>query len=164
MFDYNYIREPYIEVGEEEEVVVEPTRNYPVQTEASPTTARALVESSNLMQSTSHLSPQASTDTHTTEPLTEGESSENSENNMGIKCSICLDNPQKLTTTFCGHLFCDECIHRCIKTPKKACPVCRKPLTQKKMRVLQLRVLPKHGKDSSDEQETRKKARLSASD
>ncbi|KAL4920459.1 hypothetical protein BDW62DRAFT_176503 [Aspergillus aurantiobrunneus] len=59
-----------------------------------------------------------------------------------FKCPVCLDTPVDATTTVCGHLFCHKCIIQVLKyseeqrsdhpgkTPKGACPSCRKPLAR----------------------------------
>ncbi|KAK9765766.1 hypothetical protein K7432_005649 [Basidiobolus ranarum] len=155
IFDYNYIREPYIEGREVEEPRL--LDNEEAGLDSSTDRLHGIDSNSTQGANVSQTREAAII----AEPLEEFRSLESGENNMGIKCSICLDNPQKLTTTFCGHLFCDECIHRSIKTPSKACPVCRKPLTLKKMRVLQLRVVPNHPDSSSEELTKKKKVKLS---
>ena len=40
-------------------------------------------------------------------------------------CSICFDQLTDPILTQCGHLFCNECIHMCLKV-KPICPMCRK--------------------------------------
>uniref|UniRef100_A0A061RK57 Ubiquitin-protein ligase zinc ion binding protein n=1 Tax=Tetraselmis sp. GSL018 TaxID=582737 RepID=A0A061RK57_9CHLO len=44
-----------------------------------------------------------------------------------IKCPICLGGIQNMTSTTCGHVFCQECIKQAVKAQKK-CPTCRKPI------------------------------------
>ncbi|KAJ5587424.1 uncharacterized protein N7459_003189 [Penicillium hispanicum] len=57
------------------------------------------------------------------------------------KCPVCMDTPEDATSTACGHLFCNRCIHECLsradeqrfdstKQVRGTCPVCRKPLTR----------------------------------
>lgn len=43
------------------------------------------------------------------------------------QCVICLDQPDALTVTHCGHMFCSECLHGALNigTGKRTCPVCR---------------------------------------
>ncbi|KAK9701741.1 hypothetical protein K7432_011578 [Basidiobolus ranarum] len=138
VFDYNFIRDPFVEQGSTERSVY----LHGSEPEMDPIEETPRTRTSILAQDMLNLSKQQ--ENVQIDPLPGIKPLDNENNNMDIKCSICLDNPLKLTTTFCGHLFCDECIHRSIKIPSKACPVCREPLTQKKMRILQLRVLPIH--------------------
>mmetsp|Transcript_11267 Transcript_11267/g.31955 ORF Transcript_11267/g.31955 Transcript_11267/m.31955 type:complete len:181 (+) Transcript_11267:684-1226(+) len=49
-----------------------------------------------------------------------------------IKCPVCLDPIQVMTSTICGHVFCDACIRAAIKVQKR-CPTCRKPLTARSL-------------------------------
>lgn len=42
-------------------------------------------------------------------------------------CSICLEDILQGSMTKCGHLFCSDCIKKCIKC-KKECPICKKAL------------------------------------
>uniref|UniRef100_A0A182Q0I5 RING-type domain-containing protein n=1 Tax=Anopheles farauti TaxID=69004 RepID=A0A182Q0I5_9DIPT len=48
-----------------------------------------------------------------------------------VICPICYEplTNRPATSTFCGHLFCTECLKRSQKHAKK-CPVCKKPLTR----------------------------------
>ncbi|KAL5350867.1 hypothetical protein ACLOAV_004438 [Pseudogymnoascus australis] len=43
------------------------------------------------------------------------------------QCVICLDQPEELTITHCGHMFCSACLHGALNvgTGKRSCPVCR---------------------------------------
>ena len=52
-------------------------------------------------------------------------------------CPICLDeiNPNKISVTECGHIFCYECIHRANSFMAK-CPICQETLTCKKAKNL----------------------------
>ena len=34
-------------------------------------------------------------------------------------CSICFDTLEDPTLTPCGHLFCNECLHMCLKAKTK---------------------------------------------
>lgn len=42
-------------------------------------------------------------------------------------CSICLDDIVNGSITICGHIFCSECIKKCL-TYKNSCPMCKKDL------------------------------------
>ncbi|KAG6976446.1 hypothetical protein JG688_00001372 [Phytophthora aleatoria] len=44
-----------------------------------------------------------------------------------LKCSICLDVLEDMTSTLCGHIFCAGCIHQAIRTNGK-CPLCQRRL------------------------------------
>ncbi|KFY14860.1 hypothetical protein V492_02371 [Pseudogymnoascus sp. VKM F-4246] len=43
------------------------------------------------------------------------------------QCVICLDQPEELAITHCGHMFCSSCLHGALNvgTGKRSCPVCR---------------------------------------
>lgn len=48
-------------------------------------------------------------------------------------CPICLDSfssSKLVASTFCGHIFCSQCVKTVMKTSRK-CPTCRKKLTGK---------------------------------
>ncbi|XP_048585055.1 E3 ubiquitin-protein ligase RNF4 isoform X2 [Nematostella vectensis] len=56
-----------------------------------------------------------------------------------ITCPICMDDDEaikkrkrQLTSTVCGHVFCDKCIKNAVKIQKK-CPTCRKDLTLRQL-------------------------------
>ncbi|XP_078358876.1 uncharacterized protein LOC144643486 isoform X2 [Oculina patagonica] len=56
-----------------------------------------------------------------------------------ISCPICWDDEQtikrrkrKLTSTTCGHVFCDQCIRSAVQMQSK-CPTCRKKLTLRQL-------------------------------
>lgn len=53
-----------------------------------------------------------------------------------LKCSVCLDIPQLLSYTDCGHVYCEECIRSAVKINHK-CPVCRKKMTLSNIRIMQ---------------------------
>jgi hypothetical protein len=44
-----------------------------------------------------------------------------------LKCSICLDVLEDMTSTLCGHIFCAGCIHQAIRANGK-CPLCQRHL------------------------------------
>lgn len=47
-------------------------------------------------------------------------------------CSICFDTLEDPTLTPCGHLFCNECLHMCLKA-KPSCPMCKADLKGKEL-------------------------------
>ena len=47
-----------------------------------------------------------------------------------LRCSICLDEINRITSTTCGHVFCRDCIIPCVRSTNK-CPLCQKNLTMK---------------------------------
>lgn len=52
---------------------------------------------------------------------------------IGFKCLVCyeiISNSLEPVSTKCGHLFCKECLTKCINIKKK-CPVCQKTLNHK---------------------------------
>ncbi|KAG7386294.1 hypothetical protein PHYPSEUDO_000422 [Phytophthora pseudosyringae] len=44
-----------------------------------------------------------------------------------LKCSVCLDVLEDMTSTLCGHIFCAGCIHQAIRANGK-CPLCQRRL------------------------------------
>ncbi|RDA85486.1 hypothetical protein CP532_0009 [Ophiocordyceps camponoti-leonardi (nom. inval.)] len=50
-----------------------------------------------------------------------------------FQCSICLDDAKTVTVTHCGHLFCQECLHKSLHlNPSRGlCPVCRAKIDMK---------------------------------
>ncbi|EAZ30098.1 hypothetical protein OsJ_14159 [Oryza sativa Japonica Group] len=67
-----------------------------------------------------------------------GENVEDSESNnplsmlnKNINCSFCMLLPERPVTTPCGHNFCLKCFRRWIENGKRACVICRAPITQK---------------------------------
>ncbi|RCI09195.1 hypothetical protein L249_1464 [Ophiocordyceps polyrhachis-furcata BCC 54312] len=66
------------------------------------------------------------------------EKSKEPENDQIVKmstfqCSICLDDAKTVTVTHCGHLFCQECLHKSLHlNPSRGlCPVCRAKIDMK---------------------------------
>ncbi|KAG6606510.1 histone acetyltransferase hac-like 1 [Phytophthora cinnamomi] len=47
-----------------------------------------------------------------------------------LKCSVCLDVIEDITSTSCGHIFCAGCIHQAIRANGK-CPLCQRRLYPK---------------------------------
>jgi len=52
------------------------------------------------------------------------------EKELRLSCAICMDTMKKETSTVCGHIFCQACIHSAILAQTK-CPTCRKKLSNK---------------------------------
>lgn len=50
------------------------------------------------------------------------------DNALQIDCAVCSDSIKDITSTICGHIFCEECILEAIKSQGK-CPLCRRTLT-----------------------------------
>lgn len=44
-----------------------------------------------------------------------------------LKCSICLDTIDEMTSTICGHVYCGKCIRLAIRVTAK-CPLCQRHL------------------------------------
>mmetsp|Transcript_40993 Transcript_40993/g.103087 ORF Transcript_40993/g.103087 Transcript_40993/m.103087 type:complete len:180 (+) Transcript_40993:141-680(+) len=57
--------------------------------------------------------------------------------NHSYKCPVCLETCRSMTSTTCGHVFCEECIRMAIRTQKK-CPTCRKNLTARQLHRIYL--------------------------
>uniref|UniRef100_A0A336MXA4 CSON008995 protein n=1 Tax=Culicoides sonorensis TaxID=179676 RepID=A0A336MXA4_CULSO len=76
--------------------------------------------------------PSTSTTSHDDESLNSTQSEP-----IDFKCAICLSNPRNRqpVSTFCGHIYCKSCIEACIQSTHK-CPLCKKPLTMKKIHRL----------------------------
>jgi len=53
------------------------------------------------------------------------------------KCTVCLGEMEKMSSTTCGHVFCWDCIRRAVATQQK-CPTCRKKLTTKQIHRIYL--------------------------
>ncbi|XP_068745190.1 uncharacterized protein [Montipora capricornis] len=69
---------------------------------------------------------------------TEDPNSEQTQKNK-IVCPVCLDDDQtlkkrkrQLTSTTCGHVFCDRCIRSAVQLQNK-CPTCRKKLSLRQL-------------------------------
>ncbi|EWC48160.1 hypothetical protein DRE_02264 [Drechslerella stenobrocha 248] len=63
-----------------------------------------------------------------------------------FKCVICLDDPINLSTTPCGHLFCNECLKTTLRFGKPnakhgKCPVCRGKVVIKDIVPLELKLI-----------------------
>ncbi|RMX65242.1 hypothetical protein KXD40_002375 [Peronospora effusa] len=52
-----------------------------------------------------------------------------------LKCTICLDVLEGITSTICGHIFCAECIRLAIRANGK-CPLCQRRLHLKDIHPL----------------------------
>lgn len=52
-----------------------------------------------------------------------------------FKCVVCLDEVKDPTSTFCGHIFCEECILASINSAQR-CPTCRCKLTKNEIHPL----------------------------
>ncbi|KAK6536527.1 SUMO-targeted ubiquitin ligase complex subunit slx8 [Arthrobotrys megalospora] len=63
-----------------------------------------------------------------------------------FKCVICLDDPENLSATPCGHLFCNECIKTTLRFGRPSakfgkCPVCRGKVVIKEIVPLELKLI-----------------------
>ncbi|KAI9905531.1 hypothetical protein PsorP6_014242 [Peronosclerospora sorghi] len=52
-----------------------------------------------------------------------------------LKCTICLDVLERMTSTLCGHIFCAQCIRQAICVSGK-CPLCQRRLHLKDIHPL----------------------------
>ncbi|ATY67390.1 Zinc RING FYVE PHD-type [Cordyceps militaris] len=50
-----------------------------------------------------------------------------------FQCAICMDDVAGLTVTYCGHLFCAQCLHHSldVESTKGKCPMCRSKIDMK---------------------------------
>ncbi|KAJ3472391.1 hypothetical protein NLG97_g11027 [Lecanicillium saksenae] len=50
-----------------------------------------------------------------------------------FQCAICMDDVTGLTVTYCGHLFCAQCLHHSldVESTKGKCPMCRAKIDMK---------------------------------
>ncbi|OAA76412.1 Zinc finger, RING/FYVE/PHD-type [Akanthomyces lecanii RCEF 1005] len=50
-----------------------------------------------------------------------------------FQCAICMDDVTGLTVTYCGHLFCADCLHHSldVESTKGKCPMCRSKIDMK---------------------------------
>ncbi|KAK6351144.1 SUMO-targeted ubiquitin ligase complex subunit slx8 [Orbilia javanica] len=63
-----------------------------------------------------------------------------------FKCVICLDDPENLSATTCGHLFCNDCIKTTLRFGQPSakfgkCPVCRGKVVIKEIVPLELKLI-----------------------
>ncbi|KAK6361626.1 SUMO-targeted ubiquitin ligase complex subunit slx8 [Orbilia blumenaviensis] len=63
-----------------------------------------------------------------------------------FKCVICLDDPENLSATPCGHLFCNECIKTTLRFGRPTaklgkCPVCRGKVAIREIVPLELKLI-----------------------
>lgn len=63
-----------------------------------------------------------------------------------FKCVICLDDPENLSATPCGHLFCNDCIKTTLRFGHPSakfgkCPVCRGKVVIKEIVPLELKLI-----------------------
>lgn len=62
-----------------------------------------------------------------------------------LTCPVCLDAPDVIVATQCGHLFCCECIIKSLASSKTksihsgVCPVCRKNVRYKDLQLLSIK-------------------------
>jgi len=49
-------------------------------------------------------------------------------NTVTIECPICLDYPSDISTTLCGHIFCEGCINHHVNM-RGNCPICNQTLS-----------------------------------
>lgn len=63
---------------------------------------------------------------------TRSKSSTNEKDTLIARCPICLQSAlrKRPVSTICGHVFCYDCINRCMEIMKK-CPVCKQNISQK---------------------------------
>lgn len=89
------------------------------------------------------------------------------------ECPICFDTVTNATTTFCGHVYCLECLQQSISASSAQgqtrgrrgvglCPMCRKPAAFKDALVLRLRTgrkvePPKEDNNSEEEDDGEEK-------
>eukprot|EP00127_Corallochytrium_limacisporum_P000393 Clim_evm88s11 gene=Clim_evmTU88s11 len=53
----------------------------------------------------------------------------------GLTCPICKSEPTNVYSTWCGHIFCYDCIYNMVKINKK-CAICRQKVTMKQIHPL----------------------------
>lgn len=65
-----------------------------------------------------------------------------------VTCPICLDEPDRLCVTECGHLYCGDCVFRALSSGVRAsqrageCSICRKAVFYKDVVFLEARMGP----------------------
>lgn len=76
-----------------------------------------------------------------------------------VKCPICLESPDRLCVTQCGHLYCGDCVFKALSSGVRAsdsvgeCSICRKAVVYKNVVFLETRKGPLLTNDD-DEYET----------
>eukprot|EP00002_Diphylleia_rotans_P029489 TRINITY_DN6010_c0_g1_i10.p1 TRINITY_DN6010_c0_g1~~TRINITY_DN6010_c0_g1_i10.p1 ORF type:complete len:509 (-),score=68.66 TRINITY_DN6010_c0_g1_i10:390-1916(-) len=87
---------------------------------------------------TSHLPTEHHPPEHNADPTQQAVVSEKATKEKGsvsvesIKCPICMEAPDPIYVTTCGHVFCKTCIEAAI-TEQKRCPICRTGLRKNKI-------------------------------
>ncbi|KAG5361524.1 E3 ubiquitin-protein ligase complex SLX5-SLX8 subunit SLX8 [Yarrowia sp. C11] len=65
-----------------------------------------------------------------------------------MKCPICLESPDQLCVTECGHLYCGDCVFQALSSGVRAseatgeCSICRKAVAYSKVVFLETRMGP----------------------
>jgi E3 ubiquitin-protein ligase RNF5 len=61
-----------------------------------------------------------------------------------FECNICLDVAKDAVVSYCGHLFCWQCLHQWLETRphRQSCPVCKAAISRDK-------VIPLYGRGGS---------------
>ncbi|OQR85433.1 hypothetical protein ACHHYP_11843 [Achlya hypogyna] len=52
-----------------------------------------------------------------------------------LRCPLCLDPFQDMTSTACGHVYCRECISKAVEKIRM-CPLCQRKLTKKDLHAI----------------------------
>jgi hypothetical protein len=65
---------------------------------------------------------------------------------LSVKCCVCLDPPEVLAVTPCGHVYCGDCVLRALSSASKAtttvgeCSICRRKVSYKSVTFLEMLV------------------------
>ncbi|PRT56125.1 E3 ubiquitin-protein ligase complex slx8-rfp subunit slx8 [Wickerhamiella sorbophila] len=65
---------------------------------------------------------------------------------VNFKCPICMDTPDVLVVTECGHLYCENCVFHALRSARNStktsgqCSICRKTVKYSNVKYLEIRL------------------------
>lgn len=65
---------------------------------------------------------------------------------VDFKCPICMDTPESLVVTECGHLYCENCVFHALRSSRNStktsgqCSICRKTVKYSNVKYLEMRL------------------------
>lgn len=73
-----------------------------------------------------------------------------------FKCPVCLEPPEELCATECGHMYCTECVFPAITSSNRAtkttgeCAVCRQKVKYDRIMYMQMRINPEYSEPAEE--------------